>query len=65
MTGGFGILLFNDIGRVWVNNEDSKKWHNGYGGGIWLTPFNYTTLTLNYTRSEEDDLITFSFSYFF
>ncbi len=65
LTGGFGILLFNDIGRVWVNNEDSKKWHNGYGGGIWLTPFNYTTLTLNYTRSEEDDLITFSFSYFF
>jgi len=65
MTGNFGILLFNDIGRVWVDNEDSEKWHDGYGAGLWLTPFNLTVVTLNYNRSEEENLITFSFSYLF
>jgi hypothetical protein len=65
MTGNFGILLFNDIGRVWVDNEDSNKWHDGYGAGLWLTPFNLTVVTLNYNRSVEENLVTFSFSYLF
>ncbi|NPA37066.1 MAG: BamA/TamA family outer membrane protein [Chlorobi bacterium] len=65
LTGSFGLLLFNDIGRVWIDNEDSEKWHDGYGAGLWLTPFNLTVITLNYNRSEEDNLVTFSFSYLF
>jgi hypothetical protein len=65
LTGNFGFLLFNDIGRVWVSGEDSQKWHDGYGGGLWLTPFNFSVVTLNYNRSVEDDLITFTFSYLF
>ncbi|NQY05999.1 MAG: phosphoesterase, partial [Flavobacteriaceae bacterium] len=28
--GGF------DIGRVWLEGEDSKQWHNSIGGGVWL-----------------------------
>ncbi|UBM61159.1 BamA/TamA family outer membrane protein [Candidatus Sulfidibacterium hydrothermale] len=65
LNGEFGIVLFNDVGRVWVNNESSKKWHDGYGAGLWLIPFKLSALTLNYNRSAEDSFITFSFNYLF
>lgn len=34
----FGVLGFYDIGRVWHTNEQSSKWHMGYGGGIYFMP---------------------------
>ena len=64
-NGQTGILIFNDIGRVWVNGEDSKRWHDGYGIGIWLTPFDYTALTVTYNRSKEDSMIDFTFRFMF
>lgn len=64
-NGQTGIFLFNDIGRVWVDGEDSKRWHDGYGIGIWLTPFDFTALTLTYSRSKEESLITFTFKFLF
>ncbi len=64
-NGQIGISLFNDIGRVWLAGENSKQWHDGYGVGIWLIPFNFTALTLTYNRSNEDSLIDFKFSYLF
>ena len=60
-NGETGFLLFNDLGRVWVNGENSKRWHDGYGIGIWLIPFNFTSLTLTYSRSREENLISFTF----
>lgn len=65
LNGQAGLLLFNDIGRVWLKNENSDKWHNGYGGGFWIAPFDTTAITLTYGRSEEDSLIDFAFSYMF
>jgi hypothetical protein len=32
--GRVGVLGFEDVGRVWWDEEDSKAWHNGYGGGL-------------------------------
>ncbi|HHN48226.1 MAG TPA: hypothetical protein ENN08_04745, partial [Bacteroidales bacterium] len=29
--GSFGLLAFNDLGRVWLDGEHSSKWHHGYG----------------------------------
>ena len=40
LPGKFGLIGFYDVGRVWVKNEDSNSIHHGYGGGIYLTPFN-------------------------
>jgi len=64
-NGQTGILLFNDIGRVWVKGENSERWHDGYGFGIWLTPFDFTALALTYSKSYEESLITFTFSFMF
>jgi hypothetical protein len=60
-----GLLGFFDTGRVWYKDEtgidpsaegDSNKWHYGYGGGIWFTPFNLTVLSIEAGHSEEGTL---------
>ena len=33
----FGMSVFGEVGRVFVKGEDSKVWHNSYGGGIWMS----------------------------
>ncbi|WP_432713144.1 BamA/TamA family outer membrane protein [Pedobacter sp.] len=38
VPGAVGLIAFNDIGRVWEPHEDSKKWHDGYGGGLYVIP---------------------------
>ncbi|WP_316835207.1 BamA/TamA family outer membrane protein [Pedobacter nutrimenti] len=38
VPGSVGLIAFNDIGRVWSPGEDSKKWHDGYGGGLYVVP---------------------------
>jgi hemolysin activation/secretion protein len=65
LNGQTGFYLFNDLGRVWVTGEDSKKWHDGFGIGLWLTPFNFTALNVAYAHSVEEDMITFSFRFLF
>ncbi len=64
-NGQLGITAFNDVGRVWYKNEDSDKWHNGNGIGLWFNPYNFTIFTVNYNRSKEDRYINFRFSYLF
>lgn len=49
----FGIVGINDIGRVWVEGEESDVLHWGYGGGIWLTPFEAAAITVAYTTSSD------------
>lgn len=44
-NGKIGIFSFYDVGRVWLDNEKSNKWHPGYGAGILLSPFNKITGT--------------------
>jgi hypothetical protein len=34
----FGLIGFGDVGRVWVDGEDSKAWHSSFGGGLLVQP---------------------------
>ncbi|WP_082161797.1 BamA/TamA family outer membrane protein [Rufibacter radiotolerans] len=52
-----GVFGFHDIGRVWVEDEDSNKWHKGYGGGLWLSPLNQIVISVGYAKSVEDNLL--------
>jgi len=65
--GEFGILAFNDVGRVWLEGEDSNMWHHGYGGGIWVSPFSVAVLTACYERSNDElgGLFTLRFKFLF
>ena len=31
-----GVFALADVGRVFLEGEDSNEWHPGYGGGLWL-----------------------------
>jgi len=56
----YGINAFIDIGQV-VRGETftAQKWHNGYGGGIYITPINkeYVTLQINVEHSTEQNVL--------
>ena len=62
----FGIIGFNDVGRVWANGENSATWHDGYGGGLWVAPFDKLVITgtLSYSNEEKNfALLTFGFQF--
>jgi hypothetical protein len=58
-AGSFGALVFNDVGRVWVDHENSKDWHVGNGAGIWLAPINRIVFTAHLTRSKEEKALPY------
>ncbi len=60
-----GIVGFHDVGRVWLKGEASSKWHQGYGGGIWIAPFKIVVVSAMYTVSEEDRLPLVKLGFFF
>lgn len=64
--GSFGVLVFNDVGRVWVDHENSSDWHVGNGAGIWLAPINRFVIAAHVARSKEEKAIpyvTFGFQF--
>ncbi|HEX6848518.1 MAG TPA: BamA/TamA family outer membrane protein, partial [Chitinophagaceae bacterium] len=40
IPGPVGLTGFYDIGRVWLDGENSKRWHSAYGGGFYFVPYN-------------------------
>lgn len=54
LPGTLGLLGFQDVGRVWLQGEDSDRWHVGRGLGLWLAPANKAVLsfTLAFTKEE-------------
>lgn len=52
-TGSYGVLLFHDVGRVWLKNEESARWHSGYGAGLWVAPANKLVFTGSMMHSRE------------
>lgn len=65
LNGTTGFTLFNDIGRVWLNGENSSKWHHGYGAGFWISPFNFAIFNINLENSREDTLLSFKVNFQF
>lgn len=51
--GSLGLQLFNDVGRVWVDGEKSNQWHDGYGGGFWISPLQKLVITASYGQGPE------------
>lgn len=59
--GTVGLIGFNDVGRVWMPGERSTKWHNGYGGGLYIIPAELVLLQALIGRSVEGAKVYFSF----
>lgn len=60
-----GMIGFHDIGRVWLEEEDSNTWHNSLGGGIWIAPLSQLVATFSVGFNKEETLPFFSFGYQF
>jgi Omp85 superfamily domain len=61
-NGKAGLFAFVDDGRVWMPGETSNTLHVGYGGGIFLAPFNLVSAEVTYGFSREDNLLQFRFN---
>ena len=63
--GSIGLVAFNDVGRVWADDENSSDWHVGNGIGLWLSPLHRFVITGYFTRSKEGNLplVTFGFQF--
>jgi outer membrane protein assembly factor BamA len=54
LPGKFGIHFFGETGRVFTENDNSKKWHLSYGGGVWLSLIDrMVSLSFDMAVSEE------------
>ena len=49
----YGVFGGIDVGRVWIPNEHSKKWHNSYGGGFWLNAVDAISVNMSYFNSSD------------
>tara|TARA_R110002096_G_scaffold431563_1_gene646985 strand:- start:19132 stop:22842 length:3711 start_codon:yes stop_codon:yes gene_type:complete len=57
----FGLFVGSDAGRVWLKNNTSKKWHNDYGGGFWVSAAESIQGTFNFFNSDEGLRFSFGF----
>jgi Omp85 superfamily domain len=53
LPGELGLTGFFDTGRVWVDGENSDKWHTGTGGGIYFMPAGLTLIQVIAGHSTE------------
>ena len=70
-----GIHGFYDVGRVWYKDANgidpssptgtSDVWHRGYGGGIWFTPYDLTTIVTEVAHSNEGNLFYLRLGFLF
>jgi hypothetical protein len=60
LPGEFGVLGFNEVGRVWLKGQHSKQWHDSYGGGFYFAAYNYVLLSGTIGFSKEEKLFNFS-----
>ena len=49
-----GINLFAETGRVYIENDSSKKWHPSYGFGLWVSYFNSMIIGSTYVAFSPD-----------
>ncbi|RDI57561.1 metallophosphoesterase [Flavobacterium glaciei] len=62
----YGILAGFDYGRVWLKGENSEKWHQSFGGGLWINGLNALTARLTYFKSAgEETRIAFGLGFGF
>ncbi len=60
-----GLFAGFDYGRVWYNSENSSKWHNSWGGGLWINGAQSITATVSYFKGEDPGRVVFGLNFGF
>lgn len=58
VPANMGILVGYDVGRVWVDNEVSNKWHQGVGAGFWLGILDMISARVDYFTGSDGGRIS-------
>jgi outer membrane translocation and assembly module TamA len=56
-----GVLAFIESGRVFLSDRKSRKWHTGFGGGLYCSVIN-KDLTFSLTLGSSEKRIGFYFN---
>ena len=49
-----GLFTGYDLGRVWLDQENSNLWHDSYGGGFWINGAHALTAKFSLFKGSED-----------
>jgi len=60
-----GVFIGADYGRVWLDGENSNKWHTSTGGGIWLNGVQSVTASISYFKGEDPGRVVVGFNFGF
>lgn len=60
-----GIYGGADIGRVWYQEDGSEKWHNSFGGGLWINGSGGLNANFSAFNSKEGTRIVFGLGFDF
>lgn len=60
-----GIYGGADLGRVWIKENVSKKWHNSLGGGFWMNAAGGLNANISVFNSKEGTRLTFGLGFDF
>jgi hypothetical protein len=63
--GRLGVLFFNDIGRVWEYGQSSEQWHDGYGGGLWVSPLQKLVFSASYGQGTDGGVLLMKLGFLF
>ncbi len=60
-----GVYGGVDYGRVWVSNDNSNKWNNSYGGGVFLNLSNFVVGNISLFNADEGSRFAFKLGFGF
>ncbi|WP_026452275.1 metallophosphoesterase [Aequorivita capsosiphonis] len=60
-----GIYGGADLGRVWLKDNISKKWHNSFGGGFWIDGVGGLHANVSAFNSKESTRVAFGLGFDF
>jgi hypothetical protein len=61
VPGILGVSVIADVGRVFLEGEESEVWHAGFGGGVWWSPWNEALVpNLSVVRGTEETNVYFT-----
>lgn len=55
----YGLYGGFDYGRVWIENDSSKKWHSSAGGGFFLNTVDAVTAKVSYFKGSDRGRLVF------
>ncbi len=60
-----GVYAGADLGRVWLRQNVSEKWHNSYGGGFWIHGVGGLNANVSMFSSKESNRFVFGLGFDF